>query len=248
MGQGAPEGLVIVIPAIDLHEGEVVRLKKGAFDEVTRYSGVPADVARMFEASGAKRIHVVDLDGSVRGRGVNVKAIEAVCSAVSAEVELGGGIRSVADARRAFEMGVSYVILGTVTAEDPQGAREIIAEFPGRVGIGIDALKGRVATRGWKEITDKTAVALAREYEPSRPAFVVYTDIDRDGMLTGPNIEATREMVEQVNIPVVASGGVSGMGDILALKAIPGLMGVITGKAVYEGKIDLKAAVAQSGI
>lgn len=238
---------MIVIPAIDLHQGEVVRLKKGVFDEVTRYSGVPADVARMFEAAGARRIHVVDLDGSVRGRGVNGKAIEAICSAVSAEVELGGGIRSVDDARRAFEMGVSYVILGTVTAEDPQGAKEIIAEFPGRVGIGIDALKGRVATRGWKEITEKTAVSLAREYEASSPAFVVYTDIDRDGMLTGPNIEATREMVEQVAIPVVASGGVSCMDDIIALKAIPGLMGVITGKAVYEGKIDLRAAIAQSG-
>ncbi|MFY9397191.1 MAG: 1-(5-phosphoribosyl)-5-[(5-phosphoribosylamino)methylideneamino]imidazole-4-carboxamide isomerase [Desulfomonilia bacterium] len=236
---------MIVIPAIDLHQGEVVRLKKGVFDEVTRYSGVPADVARMFEAAGARRIHVVDLDGSVRGRGVNGKAIEAICSAVSAEVELGGGIRSVDDARRAFEMGVSYVILGTVTAEDPQGAKEIIAEFPGRVGIGIDALKGRVATRGWKEITEKTAVSLAREYEASSPAFVVYTDIDRDGMLTGPNVEATAEMARRTRIPVVASGGVSSLEDIEALRRIDGLFGVITGKALYEGRLDLEQAIAR---
>lgn len=238
---------MIVIPAIDLHEGKVVRLKKGAFDDVTCYSSVPADVAKAFEDAGAERIHVVDLDGSVKGEGVNVAAIESICAAVGVEVELGGGIRTVRGARRAFELGVRYVILGTITAEASEAAREILAAFPGRVGIGIDALKGRVATRGWKEITDKTAVALAREYEPSSPAFVVYTDIDRDGMLTGPNIKATREMAEQVAIPVVASGGVSCMDDIIALKAVPGLMGVITGKAVYEGKIDLRAAIAQSG-
>ena len=238
---------MIVIPAIDLHEGKVVRLKKGAFDDVTWYSSEPADVAKAFQDAGAERIHVVDLDGSVKGRGVNGKAIESICRAVDAKVELGGGIRSIDDARRALDLGVSYVILGTVTAESPGAAQEIIAAFPGRVGSGIDALKGRVATRGWKEITEKTAVSLAREYEQCSPAFVVYTDIDRDGMLTGPNIAATSEMVRRVKIPVIASGGVSSMEDIRALNEIPGLMGVITGKAVYEGRIDLKEAIAQSG-
>ena len=238
---------MIVIPAIDLHEGKVVRLKKGAFDDVTWYSSEPADVAKAFQDAGAERIHVVDLDGSVKGRGVNGKAIESICRAVDAKVELGGGIRSIDDARRALDLGVSYVILGTVTAESPGAAQEIIAAFPGRLGIGIDALKGRVATRGWKEITEKTAVSLAREYEQCSPAFVVYTDIDRDGMLTGPNIAATSEMVRRVKIPVIASGGVSSMEDIRALNEIPGLMGVITGKAVYEGRIDLKEAIAQSG-
>ena len=238
---------MIVIPAIDLHEGKVVRLKKGAFDDVTWYSSEPADVAKAFQDAGAERIHVVDLDGSVKGRGVNGKAIESICRAVDAKVELGGGIRSIDDARRALDLGVSYVILGTVTAESPGAAQEIIAAFPGRVGIGIDALKGRVATRGWKEITEKTTVSLAREYEQCSPAFVVYTDIDRDGMLTGPNIAATSEMVRRVKIPVIASGGVSSMEDIRALNEIPGLMGVITGKAVYEGRIDLKEAIAQSG-
>jgi phosphoribosylformimino-5-aminoimidazole carboxamide ribotide isomerase len=238
---------MIIIPAIDLHEGKVVRLKKGAFDDVTCYSRVPEDVARAFEDAGARRIHVVDLDGSVKGQGVNGRAIESICAAVGVDVELGGGIRNIMDARRAFGFGVSYVILGTVTAEDPETAKDIIAAFPGKVGIGIDALKGRVATRGWKEITAKTAVSLAQEFEQSGPSFVVYTDIDRDGMLTGPNIEATREMVLQAKIPVVASGGVSSMDDIRALKTIPGLMGVITGKAVYEGRIDLKEALAESG-
>ena len=236
---------MIVIPAIDLHEGKVVRLKKGAFDDVTCYSSVPADVAKAFQDAGAERIHVVDLDGSVKGEGVNVPAIESICAAVRVEVELGGGIRTIRDARRVFDLGVRYVILGTITAEQPEAAREILAAFPGRVGIGIDALKGRVATRGWKEITEKTAVSLAREYEASGPAFVVYTDIDRDGMLTGPNVQATAEMARQVKIPVVASGGVSSLQDIEALREVGGLFGVITGKALYEGKLDLEQAIAR---
>ncbi|HQJ07908.1 MAG TPA: HisA/HisF-related TIM barrel protein, partial [Deltaproteobacteria bacterium] len=155
---------MIVIPAIDLHEGNVVRLKKGAFDDVTRYSSVPADVAKEFRDAGAERIHVVDLDGSVRGEGVNTKAIESICRASNVEVELGGGIRSIDHARAAFDLGVTYVILGTITASKPDEAKRIISAFPGRVGIGIDALKGFVAVRGWKEITQETAVSLAREY------------------------------------------------------------------------------------
>jgi phosphoribosylformimino-5-aminoimidazole carboxamide ribotide isomerase len=236
---------MIVIPAIDLHEGSVVRLRKGVFEDVTYYSSVPADVAQSFLDAGARRIHVVDLDGSLKGQGVNTKAIEAICKVPGIEVELGGGIRSAEDAGRAFDLGVAYVILGTITATMPEKAKEIILQFPGKVGIGIDALKGLVAVRGWKEITGQKAVALAREFEPVSPAFVVYTDIDRDGMLTGPNIEATAEMVRSVRIPVVASGGVSSMDDILALRGIPGLMGAITGKAVYEGLLDVKAAVLQ---
>jgi len=238
---------VIVIPAIDLHEGSVVRLKKGVFEDVTYYSPVPADVAWRFRDAGAKRIHVVDLDGSVKGQGVNTGAIASICKIPGIEVELGGGIRSAADVDRAFDLGVSHVILGTVIATMPEEAKEIILEYPGRVGIGIDALKGFVAVRGWKEITQQRAVALAREFETARPAFLVYTDIDRDGMLTGPNVEATAEMVRSVKIPVVASGGVSSMDDILALKGIPGLMGAITGKAVYEGLLDVEAAIRACG-
>lgn len=236
---------MIVIPAIDLHEGNVVRLKKGVFDDVTCYSKDPAEVALAFRDAGAKRIHVVDLDGSVEGKGMNTSAIASICASAGVEVELGGGIRSIDDARRVFDLGVTYAILGTMVVKDPDAAKEIIARFPGKVAIGIDALKGRVAVHGWKEVTDRTALTLAKDFEEVSPAFVVYTDIDRDGMLTGPNIDETRTMAEGVNIPVVASGGVSSTEDLIKLTGIPKLMGAITGKALYEGKIDLKQAIAQ---
>ena len=234
---------MIVIPAIDLHEGNVVRLKKGVFDDVTYYSKDPAEIARAFKDAGTQRIHVVDLDGSVQGRGMNTAAIASICAGAGVEVELGGGIRSIDDAKRVFDLGVTYAILGTMVVKDPDAAKQIIRTFPGKVAIGIDALKGRVAVHGWKEVTDQTALALEKEFEDLSPAFVVYTDIDRDGMLTGPNIEETRIMAEGVNIPVVASGGVSSMQDLIALSDIPCLMGAITGKAIYEGKIDLKQVI-----
>lgn len=237
---------MIIIPAIDLHQGQVVRLKKGRFDEVTVYSSNPAAMARSFQEAGAGRIHVVDLDGSVAGKGMNEQAIASICSAVDVEVELGGGIRTAGDAARAFDLGVSYVILGTVTARDPDTAAAILKAFPGRVGIGIDALEGRVAVQGWKEITEKTAFDLARHYEQFGPAFIVYTDISRDGMLTGPNIDATAALAGVVKTPVVASGGVSGMDDIRALLAVGGLFGVIVGKAIYEGRVDVREAVRLS--
>jgi phosphoribosylformimino-5-aminoimidazole carboxamide ribotide isomerase len=238
---------MIVIPAIDLHEGNVVRLKQGAFDAVTHYSTNPAEVARAFEDAGAKRIHVVDLDGSLKGTGVNLKAIAAICQAVQAEVELGGGIRSIDDARRAFDLGVSYIILGTIVAVDPEATKAILRAFPGRAGLGIDALNGKVAIGGWKEVTDKSAFALASEFEPMQPAFVVYTDISRDGMLTGPNIETTAAMVGAVDIPVIASGGVSSLDDLASLAQIPGLFGAITGKAVYEGRFTVHEAIQLIG-
>jgi phosphoribosylformimino-5-aminoimidazole carboxamide ribotide isomerase len=237
---------MIIIPAIDLHQGQVVRLKKGNFDEVTVYSRIPADVAMSFAEAGAERIHVVDLDGSVAGKGMNVQAISSICSAVGVEVELGGGIRTVDDARRTFDLGISYVILGTVVAKDPKTAEAIISAFPGKVGIGIDALEGKVAVQGWKEITEQTAVDLARHYEQFNPAFIVYTDISRDGMLTGPNIDATAALASEVRTPVVASGGVGGMDDIRALLQAGGLYGAIVGKAIYEGCVDVKQAVQLS--
>ncbi|HPI92641.1 MAG TPA: 1-(5-phosphoribosyl)-5-[(5-phosphoribosylamino)methylideneamino]imidazole-4-carboxamide isomerase [Deltaproteobacteria bacterium] len=234
---------MIVIPAIDLHQGQVVRLKKGRFDEVTVYGSNPAEIARSFQGAGARRIHVVDLDGSVAGKGMNARAIAEICSAVDAEVELGGGIRTVENAAQAFDLGVSYVILGTVTARDPGTTERILEAFPGKVGIGIDALDGSVAVQGWKELTSKTASELALYYERFGPAFIVYTDISRDGMLTGPNIEATTALAGEVKTPVVASGGVSSMDDIRALLAAGGLFGAIVGKAIYEGRVDVAEAV-----
>ena len=207
------------------------------------YSTNPAEVARAFEDAGAKRIHVVDLDGSLKGKGVNLKAIESICRAVQAEVELGGGIRCVEDARRAFSLGVDYIILGTIVAKDPMAVKDILKAFPGKAGLGIDALNGKVAVGGWKEVTDKSAFDLAAEFEPLHPAFVVYTDISRDGMLTGPNIETTLSMVGAVGIPVIASGGVSSLDDLTALAQIPGLFGAITGKAVYEGRFTVEDAI-----
>jgi len=238
---------VIVIPAIDLHQGQVVRLKKGLFEEVTVYSQVPGEVAKSFVDAGAKRIHVVDLDGSVAGKGMNLAAVSAICSAVDVEVELGGGIRSIEDARRMFDLGIAYVILGTIVVKDPGAAGRILESFPGRVGIGIDALNGKVAVGGWKELTDSTALALAHHFEPFNPAFIVYTDISRDGMLTGPNIEATAALAGGTITPVVASGGVSGMDDIRELLKVTGLFGAIVGKAIYEGRVDLKEAVLLTG-
>lgn len=238
---------MIVIPAIDLHEGQVVRLKQGAFDAVTYYSTNPAEVARAFEEAGAARIHVVDLDGSLKGQGVNLKAIADICAACHAQVELGGGIRSVDDARRALDLGVSYIILGTIVAKDPEAAQEILKTFPGKTGIGIDALNGKVAIGGWKELTDKSAFELAAEYAPFKPAFVVYTDISRDGMLTGPNIETTAAMAASLDMPVIASGGVASLEDLKALCKIPGLFGAITGKAVYEGRFTVQEAIELIG-
>jgi len=233
---------MIVIPAIDLHDGHVVRLKQGAFDDVTYYNPNPADVAKTFQDAGARRIHVVDLDGSDRGNSVNTPAIKAICRAVEVEVELGGGIRSAKDAGQMFDLGVDFVILGTLAVKDPDAAREIIRQFPDHIGIGIDAIDGRVAVHAWKEVSDTTALDLAKSFDVLRPAFVVYTDIKRDGMLTGPNIEATAAMVNAVNIPVIASGGVASMDDLIALCAIPSLFGAISGKAIYEGRLNLKEA------
>ncbi|HVN72060.1 MAG TPA: 1-(5-phosphoribosyl)-5-[(5-phosphoribosylamino)methylideneamino]imidazole-4-carboxamide isomerase [Desulfomonilia bacterium] len=234
---------MIIIPAIDLHKGQVVRLKKGKFDEVTVYSQNPAVVAFAFADAGAARIHVVDLDGSVAGRGMNVQAIKEICSAVDVAVELGGGIRTTDDARRMLDLGVSYVILGTVIVKDPGTAQDILKAFPEKVGIGIDAIDGKVAVQGWKEITEQTAIDLARHYEEFNPAFIVYTDISRDGMLTGPNIEATTALASETDIPVIASGGVGSMDDIRALLQVGCLFGAIVGKAVYEGRVDVHEAV-----
>jgi phosphoribosylformimino-5-aminoimidazole carboxamide ribotide isomerase len=234
---------MIIIPAIDLHHGKVVRLKKGDFNAITIYSDSVASIARSFEEAGAKRIHVVDLDGSLEGRRINADSIKAICDAVKVEVELGGGIRTLADADEAFGLGVSYVILGTVIIRDPDAAIKILNAFPGKAALGIDARDGKVATSGWTETSTRDAFEVAREFEQLNPAFIVYTDISRDGMLTGPNIEATKMLATSVKTPVVASGGVSGMEDLIELNKIKGLFGAITGKALYEGRLDLKQAI-----
>lgn len=234
---------MIVIPAIDLHKGRVVRLRRGDFNDVSVYSDDPAGVAMSFEEAGAGRIHVVDLDATLTGRIVNLDAIRAIRSAAGIEVELGGGIRGRDDALRAFDLGVDYVILGTVTTEDPEAALGLMETFPGRIAVGIDALGGRVAVKGWQELTEKTALEVARYYEPHGPAFIVYTDIFKDGMLTGPNIEAAASLARTLSTPVIASGGVGSIEDIRSLAATGVIHGVITGRAIYEGRLDVRQAV-----
>ncbi len=238
---------MIVIPAIDLHDGKVVRLRQGRFESAKQYSDDPVAIAREFDEAGAKRIHVVDLDASLKGKSVNIAVIERICRSVNAEIEVGGGVRTLDDAARLMDLGVDFFILGTALVKEPGLAGDIMNAYPSRVGLGIDARDGKVAVSGWTEETEYSAQDLLKMYEGLSPAFVVYTDIKRDGMLTGPNIEAITAIVSFTRIPVVASGGISTMHDLVLLSGIKGLMGAITGKAIYEGSLDIKQALSRFG-
>jgi len=234
---------VIIIPAIDIKDGRCVRLLQGRADAVTVYSDRPEDVAKRWQELGAKVIHVVDLDGAFSGTQKNIEGIKSIRRAVSVDIELGGGIRDMERIEMLLGLGINRVILGTVAIERPELVKEASRRFPGRIIVGIDAKDGLVAVKGWVEVTSVKAKELALKMEEYGAWGIIYTDISRDGMLTGPNIEAIREMVEAVNIPVIASGGVSSIDDIKRLKEIKGLWGVITGKALYTGAIDLKEAI-----
>ncbi len=237
---------MIVIPAIDLKEGRCVRLEQGLMEKDTIYSDDPAAQARSWQEQGGELLHLVDLDGAFAGVPRNREAIRAIVAAVGIPTELGGGIRDLATIEAYLDLGVSRVILGTVAKENPALVREACRLFPRRIVVGIDARGGKVAVRGWAEVTEKSAAELAREMEDCGVEAVIYTDIARDGMLQGPNIEATRQLAEAISIPVIASGGVSSLRDIENLLAIEssGVTGVITGKAIYTGALDLRAAVA----
>jgi len=234
---------MLIIPAIDLKDGRCVRLLQGRADAVTVYSDRPEDVAKRWQELGAKVIHVVDLDGAFSGTQKNIEGIKSIRRAVSVDIELGGGIRDMERIEMLLGLGINRVILGTVAIERPELVKEASRRFPGRIIVGIDAKDGLVAVKGWVEVTSVKAKELALKMEEYGAWGIIYTDISRDGMLTGPNIEAIREMVEAVNIPVIASGGVSSIDDIKRLKEIKGLWGVITGKALYTGAIDLKEAI-----
>jgi phosphoribosylformimino-5-aminoimidazole carboxamide ribotide isomerase len=237
---------MIVIPAIDLKEGKCVRLEQGLMDKDTVFNDNPAAQARAWQDQGAEMLHIVDLDGAFAGEPKNRAAIEAIVGAITIPSQLGGGIRDIETIEAYLALGLSRVIIGTAAQRNPELVREACAKFPGRIVVGIDAKNGMVAVQGWAEVTDITAVDLARRFEGFGVSAIIYTDISRDGMLQGPNLEATRALAEAVSIPIIASGGVSSLTDIRNLMAIEasGVTGVITGKAVYTGAIRLAEAVA----
>jgi len=233
-------------PAIDLKGGQVVRLKRGEMDQATIYADDPAAQARRFIEAGFSWVHMVDLDGAFAGKPANAAAVRAIIAAVpGAKLQLGGGIRTMATAEAWLEAGVSRIILGSAAVKDPDFARAACRAFPGHVALGIDARDGMVATEGWAETSDVSATDLARRFEDSGAAAVIYTDIARDGMLSGVNFTATAALARAVCLPVIASGGVAGIEDITALRdAGAGIEGAILGRALYDGRIEPKLALA----
>lgn len=232
-----------IIPAIDLKDGKCVRLRQGKFSEVTVYYDNPEDAALRWQNEGAEVLHVVDLDGAKEGKISNLTSIKKIREVFRGAMEVGGGIRRIEDIELLMSSGIDRVILGTVAAQSPEFVKEVCKKFPEKIIVGIDAKDGLVAVKGWVEVTELRATDLALKMQDYGIWGIIYTDISRDGMLTGPNIEATKSLVEAVKVPVIASGGVSSLEDIKKLAKIPKLWGVITGKAIYSGAINLKEAI-----
>ena len=234
---------MILYPAIDLKDGQCVRLVRGEMDQATVFNDDPSAQARAFAEAGCRWIHLVDLNGAFAGVPVNGAAVEGILSSVEVPCQLGGGIRDMATIEMWLTRGLSRVILGTVAVRDPSLVREAARAFPNQVAVGIDARGGMVAVEGWAETTDITALDLARKFEDAGVAAIIYTDIDRDGAMQGPNVAATADLARAVSIPVIASGGVSSMADLQALRDCGApLDGVISGRALYDGRIDAQAA------
>jgi len=236
---------MILFPAIDLKDGQCVRLRRGDMDQATVYGDDPAAQARAFENDGFEYLHIVDLNGAFSGKPVNGGAVENILAAVNIPVQLGGGIRDLAGIETWLNRGVTRVILGTAAVRDPELVRVACRQFPGRIAVGIDARDGNVAIAGWAETSELSAVALARRFEDSGVAAIIYTDIARDGMLEGLNLAATRDLAEAVDIPVIASGGLAGMDDIEQLLRPENarLAGAIAGRVFYDGRLDPRAAL-----
>ncbi len=235
---------MILYPAIDLKDGNAVRLLRGEMDKATVFNEDPAAQARAFVEAGCEWLHLVDLNGAFAGEPVNAAPVEAILKACDVPAQLGGGIRDMATIETWIEKGLARVILGTVAVENPDLVREAAKAFPGNVAVGIDARNGMVATKGWAEETDVQVTDLARSFEDAGVAAIIYTDINRDGAMQGPNIEATAALAQAVSIPVIASGGVSSLDDLIALRDCGvELNGAISGRALYDGAIDLKEAI-----
>ena len=235
---------MILYPAIDLKDGQAVRLVRGEMDQSTVFNDDPAAQARAFVQAGCEWLHLVDLNGAFAGEPVNAAPVEAILAACDVPAQLGGGIRSMATIAAWIEKGLARVILGTVAVENPDLVREAAREFPGKVAVGIDARNGRVATKGWANETEVLVTDLARSFEDAGVSAIIYTDINRDGAMQGPNIQATADLARAVSIPVIASGGVSSLDDLIALRDCGvALNGAISGRALYDGAIDLGAAL-----
>ena len=236
---------MILYPAIDLKDGQAVRLLRGDMEKSTVFNDDPAAQAMEFVEAGCDWLHLVDLNGAFAGEPVNAAAVEAILARCKVPAQLGGGIRDMTTIERWLDKGLQRVILGTVAVENPDLVREAARAFPGHVAVGIDARNGRVATKGWAEETDVMVTDLARSFEDAGVAAIIYTDINRDGAMQGPNVEATADLARAVSIPVIASGGVSSLDDLIALRDCgANLNGAISGRALYDGAIDLKAALA----
>ena len=236
---------MLLIPAIDIKEGRCVRLRRGDLSDETLYDSDPIQAAARWVSQGAKRLHLVDLDGAVAGQPVNASIIQKIVNAYpDVPLQVGGGIRNVETVKAYLDAGVRYVIIGTQAVNDPAFVSDLCQQFPGHIIVGIDAKKGLVATDGWAEISEVKATDLAKKFEYDGVSAIIYTDIDRDGMMQGVNIESTVKMAKASPIPVIASGGITNMDDILALNNTPetSIFGAITGRAIYEGTLDISDA------
>ena len=240
---------MILFPAIDLKDGQCVRLKRGAMDEATVFSDSPADQARAFADMGFEWLHCVDLNGAFAGRSVNAEAIRAIRKAIDLPIQLGGGLRDMAGIESWLDAGITRVILGTAALRNPALVKEAARTHPKRIAVGIDAREGKVAVEGWAETSTLDASDLARRFEDAGVAAIIFTDIARDGMLQGVNVEATASLSRAVRIPVIASGGVAGIGDVAALVAAKerNIEGVVIGRALYDGRIDVAEALKLAG-
>jgi phosphoribosylformimino-5-aminoimidazole carboxamide ribotide isomerase len=240
---------VILYPAIDLKDGRCVRLLRGEMSAATVFNDDPAEQARRFADAGGRWLHLVDLDGAFAGKPMNAASVEAILAAVKVPVQLGGGIRDLATIEAWLGKGVARVILGTAALTNPDLVKESCRRFPGKVAVGIDARDGRVAVEGWARTAEMIALDLARRVEEAGAAAIIFTDIERDGALAGVNVAATAALAQKLETPVIASGGVAGLADLQALKAHEkdGVAGAILGRALYDGRIDLKAALAAVG-
>jgi len=236
---------MLLLPAIDLKDGQCVRLRQGRMEDTTVFSDSPVDTATRWVNAGAKRLHLVDLNGAFDGVPVNNNAVEAIAKKFpDLPIQIGGGIRDAKTVQAYLDAGVTYCIIGTKAVQDPEFVKDLCKQFPGHIIVGIDAKNGMVATDGWAEVSSVSAIDLAKKFEEAGVVAIVYTDISRDGMMTGVNVDATVSLAESISIPVIASGGVTNMDDIIELCEVEdsGIMGTILGRSIYEGTIDLAEA------